>query len=1201
MYLSQVELIGFKSFAHRTKITFDDGVTAIVGPNGCGKTNIIDAIRWVLGEQKTSVLRSDRMENIIFNGTMNRRRLGYAEVSLVIENTKNILPIEYSQVMIARRLYRSGESEYLLNKQPCRLKDISNLLMDSGIGAGAYSVIELSMVEMILSDRDEYRKRLFEEASGITKYKSRRQEALRKLDATRQDLVRVKDIINEVERNVNALKSQVNRANRYEKLKSKLVTIEKQYYYAKRTELLERKKPIEDEINALTNQYNLLSGRAAKRRAIIDKAQSEILAKQEVLANAQEVLNKFSERVRKVDSNHAKLQERLIALKETAGRLTNENSAFKTKIKENDRQFHRVSDDITSYRIELNSAVKDLERIKSERDTFLSEYKHRKSKYLSKSRQIFDVLKKLEGKNRKRDAIIRDNQERKTQLERLKLTQKKSYSRLNELLDNQKSLNANTEGLTTHFDAVKADKESAVKRLEYNNQCINEYENAIHNKKISLESLKTKLQFLTNLVVEHGALPGGVSVILNAKDKLKGVLGTVGEFLSVPKEYRVAVESALGEQAQYIIVDKWRNIQSAVDFLRKAKCGRATFVALDRIPQKAEHSLVKPENLDIKNGSLLMEKITAPDNVQRLLSVLLGDVVLVDDNEISQIAAVDSAVSPYRIVNKNGEIISIGYMFTGGSLPEESTGIVSRKDRITELEKEINAIEAEITETMQSLENECAAKKQVQEDSFRIDEKLDTISNDLELSKHKLGIANFEIQQIKENIEQIESEAKQLELSGKDNSELDEINNDITLLQKEYDKLQREHEQFQSEEEALEIERQKYEDQFSEYNARVTRRSESIHSLEREKSRLQQLHAEYSDEIEKRKISLRETNEQQKSTEAQLEELHEALEQLFSEQKEYEDKVLTSREELNKIQEEKQEDLNEFLELQKQISTIQEDNQKGRELLVAIQQEMKFLEDILQSKGIVIEETEDSRSEEIDLEEIITNKQRLLRKIDAFGPVNMEALEEYNRERERLNFLKSQTQDLEDAEKTLIETIDKINKTAHERFRQTFQLVRQNFIHIFRSFFGGGEADIKLEEELDPLEAKIEIFAQPFGKRIQSIALLSGGEKALTAIAILFAIYRVKPSPFCILDEVDAPLDDANIARFVNVLQEFAQDTQFIVVTHNKKTMEAARNLYGVTMQESGISKIISVKINSKSEAFEQVDDGVSDESLQNK
>lgn len=1201
MYLSQVELVGFKSFAHRTKITFNDGITAIVGPNGCGKTNIVDAMRWVMGEQKTSVLRSDRMENIIFNGTMNRRRLGYAEVSLVIENTKNILPIEYSQVMIARRLYRSGESEYLLNKQPCRLKDISNLLMDSGMGADAYSVIELSMVEMILSDRDEYRKRLFEEASGITKYKSRRQEALRKLDATRQDLVRVKDVIIEVERNVNALKSQVNRASRYEKLKSKLVSVEKQYYYAKQDELMERKKPIEDEINAFTNRHNLLSGKAAKRRAIMDKAQSEILAKQEVLANAQEVLNKFSERVRKTDSNHAKLQERLIALKETAGRLTNESSAFKSKIKENDRQFHKVSEDITSYNVELNSAIEDLERIKSERDTFLSEYKHKKSKYLSKSQQIFDVLRKLEEKNRIKDAIIHDNRERETQLERLKLAQKKSYTRLDELLNDQKSLNANTEGLATHFNAVKADKEHAVKRLEYNNKHISKYENAIHNKKISLESLRTKLQFLTNLVEEHGGLPGGVSAILNAKDKLKGILGTVGEFLSVQKEYRVAVESALGEHAQYIVVDKWRNIQNAVDFLRTERCGRATFVALDRIPHKAEHSLIKPENLNIKNGSPLIEKINAPDNVQRLLSVLLGDVILVDDNEISQLTAVDFPVSPYRIVNKNGEIISIGYMFTGGSLSEESTGIVSRKERIAELEKETNAIEAEITETEKTLENEYADREQVQENILLIDEKLDAISHDLESSRHKLGITNFEIQQIKENIEQIESEAKQLERFRKDNSILDEINIDITLLQKKRNALQMEHEQFQSEEEALEIERQKYENQFFEYNAQVTRCRESIHSLEREKSRLKQSQEEYSDEIEKRKISLRETKEQQKSTEAHLEELRETLEQLFAEQKDYEDKVLASREELNKIQEEKQEDLNEFLELQKQISTIQEDTQKRREQLVEIQQEMKFLEDILQSKGIVIEEMDDSLSEEIDLEEIINNKQRLLKKIDAYGPVNMEALEEYNRERERLNFLRSQTQDLEDAEKTLIETIDKINKTARERFSQTFQLVRQNFINIFHKFFGDGEADIKLEEGLDPLEAKIEIFAQPSGKRIQSIALLSGGEKALTAIAILFAIYRAKPSPFCVLDEIDALLDDANIARFIKVLHEFAQDTQFVIATHNKKTMEAAQNLYGVTMQESGISKIISVRINKKSEALEQVGDGVSDESMQNK
>jgi chromosome segregation protein len=1181
MFLSQVELIGFKSFAHKTAIKFNEGITAIVGPNGCGKTNVVDAIRWVLGEQKTSILRSDRMEDVVFSGTMNRRRLGYAEVSIVIENTKNILPVEYSQVMITRRFFRSGESEYLLNKQLCRLKDINNLLMDSGMGADAYSVIELNMVEKILNDSDDYRSRLFEEAAGVMKYKVRRNEALRKLEATRQDIIRIKDIIAEVDRNVNSLRSQVGRASRYESLKAELLTVEKLYFNAKYRELFRKKEPLESEIRKLTNLHYELSGKSAKQQAYIDKTQNEILERQEAVSKAQEILNAVSERVRSTDTTHIKLQERLNALRETEQRLSVEISSTSQKIEETATYQNKLYMEIDGKKIELKTVQEQYEIAVNERNNFLGDYKQKKTIYVQKNQQLFELMKELEELRKKLNTFIRDEQEHRIRLKRVKELQSKSLIRLDELKSIIHQNQQEIEQIELKIQEGNSAKEQTHIQIETTNETIADIVRKINETKIAIESAKTRLQILKNLVEEYGGLPSGVSEVLKVKKSLPGVIGTIGELISVEKEFESAVESALGEQAHYVVVLTYSDCKRAIEYLRSIHRGRASFIVLNSLPADIK-PLYKQISISKSGVIPLLEKISAPDYLTNLLTLLLGDFIYVDSDNFA--VEEGSEIPPYfKKVTRNGFVSSSGYLFAGGSMPDERTGVVGRKERISELQNEIKVLETELTILEHKLNQQNNDKKQLQDKSDAIINSISTVSYNLQSLKHRQGIVQFELQQVKKTLEEVNKDAEQLELFKYNESITEELESVIKSKEAECNTLHIECEQFQTEEELLERERQQYDEQITEKNNNKTMFTEMINSLTKEINRTQNLNKEYTIALTERQKSLSLTQSQINTLEAQISELRTTLEQLFREQRECENAVLSKKEDLNKFQEEKQEELHEFLEIQKHIASIQETLQANKEQLIEVQQEMKFLNETYQSKGISIDSAMDI-TEPIDMDTIIDNKQQIIKKLELFGPVNMEAVDEYNKERERLTFLQNQLQDLEEAEETLTDTITKINTTAQGRFTHTFQNIRENFKMIYKKLFIDGEADLVYTEREDPLDAKIDIYAQPFGKKVQSIVLLSGGEKALTAIAILFAVYLVKPSPFCILDEVDAPLDDANISRFINILNEFSRDIQFIIVTHNKKTMEAAQYLYGITMEETGISKIISVRLNNRAE-----------------
>ncbi|MCP4728203.1 MAG: chromosome segregation protein SMC [bacterium] len=1193
MFLSNVKLVGFKSFAQKTSVDFDEGITAIVGPNGCGKTNIVDAIRWVLGEQKTSVLRGDKMESVIFNGTDKRRRTNFAEVSLIIQNTKNILPIEYSEVMISRRLFRSGDSEYLLNKEQCRLKDITSLLMDSGMGHDAYSVIELDMVKMLLNDKDDYRKRLFEEAAGISRYKARRQESLRKLDATRQDLLRVKDIITEVERSVKGLKSQVSRAKRYEKLKELLKNHEKVFYKLKRENLLDSKKPIETSIEDLTNKLDGFSGKAAKEEAQVEKARTEILEKQNVLTSAQEELDKFNEKVRQVDNSYVQVSERLMAISQRKTRLANEINVLENRIRETEDQTGTIGEELEKSTSSLKKIENELESSKLRRDKFLAGYREKKSIYLGKSQQVFDVMNQLAEKIRKRDAVKRDSRETDEKISGLNASKKSADARISDLNSQKKSAEKRVAELSGELEKLRELKKSLANKIEGSSGELSELEKKAYLMKSSYDSAKSKLDFLNRLVEDHSDMPAGVKSVLDSKSEIEGILGTVAELIDVPEEYRAAVESVLGEQANYVVVKQSKDIKKAIRNLRSSKSGRATLIALDKVPS------VKISDLDpdirkaynIKDS--ILEKISYDKSLSDLLSVLLGDVFFTDsdsDEFLNKEPAADGKGS-YRIVNRDGDLLSVGFIYSGGSKIEENIGIVGRKERIEELKVELAELEKKINDNEASFEKEKVERE-------RLQDRLEETESDFELKnkisedeRTKLEVLNFDIKQTDDKLTESINGVRQLELIKKDFVEIDELEYDIKVLEKVKEKLHLERKEFQSEEEQLEEERQEIENSFVAVNSTFTQLKGSITSYEKDIGRNKRMLEDFHIELDERKVQLTDNDESLKTMTTRKTELQDELNSLIQDRKKYEDAVFLSREELASIQDKKQNELDSFLKLRNQINELRDDIHDQKEKHVSVSQELKYLEETIATKGITLTELEENLDKEYRYEDVTVNMDKYRDRIENFGPVNMEAVDEYNKEKERLTFLENQVQDLEDAEKTLVDTIDKINITASEKLINTFSQVRIYFKEIFTTFFTNGKADLTLEEGKDPLDIKVDVFAQPFGKNVQSIALLSGGEKALTAIAILFAIYKVKPSPFCILDEVDAPLDDANIARFIKMLQRFSTDTQFIVVTHNKKSMQAARNLYGVTMEETGISKLVSVRLNAKPVENEELDE----------
>lgn len=1217
MFLSRLEIFGFKTFAQKVDLRFDAGITNIVGPNGCGKSNVVDALRWALGEQKSSVLRSEKMENVIFNGTKLRKPLNMSEVSITIQNTKNVLPTEYSEVTITRRIYRSGESEYFLNRLPCRLKDINDLFMDTGMGADAYSVIELKMVEQILSDNTEDRRKLFEEAAGITKYKIRRRQTFRKLDSTKQDLTRVNDIVLEIEKKVNSLKRQTQRANRYARLMGELKWEDVRLAVHDYRQFQLQLQPLEEKLNTLEHTAAEISGTIATRESEIESVQTDLIAKEQFLRNAQLALEEIDKQIKAVEEQVLIARERKTHLTELIKRNTEENQT--------------LADRTDFLRKRIEDTEKQLSNAESTHTTQKQVYDERKRNLDELELRLTREKEQLETLRRRLVAMIDDAAKRRNthQLVRnnIQNLEKKIAELENEIaalehqgddnigkLDAQRSAH---QALIQDVESIKSRRSELQATAERLRAEVDGLRTSRTNDEADVKTLHSRISILQKAIESHEGFPESVRALLGElKDSFEA---TAADWLSTESRYQTAIEASLGESFAYVVTHGKKNIESGLSFLTGQRKGSATFINREKLP---DLRIERPASLQAQIQAWATDVTTSRE--RRLAELLLGDVVIVDD--LARAMQLAEQYPQFRFVSLAGEIVKGDYLLKGGSTRQDAVHMVGQRDALAALEKELSEKERSLESLTGQIEKTDLLLQNVQHELQDADSLLSRREQDL-VAMDKT-ISQFEYEHRRSG----ESAARQRESLTATRTELAGYEAQLKSLQPEIDALDADRTRLEVEVRRLESVVQESEKERRERTELLQEAQSGTWKIESEMNQLRttletsrQQITEYGETIRRHDLeAARSAEEIQRldsefaSGDAQLNQLLLDRDRQEKTRDEISADVLRIREnvqrmdaDLKKIRRQRDDLLNSRHDLEQQTTTLQFEI---RALIERIQRDYDFnlVQDRLESAAPVaaspdVPVDDDSSAEdgEKTLDEVLDSDlpedaggtpvfeaatarqtiEDLRRKIKALGPVNMEAFSEYQTEKERLDVLVQQRQDLLDAESQLLETIATINTTAQNQFMEVFEKIRQNFIKIFTGLFDNSEADLKIADHEDPLEASIDILARPTGKKTQHIALLSGGEKTLTAIALLFAIYLVKPSPFCILDEVDAPLDDTNIDKFTKILRDFSTDTQFIVVTHNKRTMEAAQNIFGITMQEAGVSKVVSVSFRRRGEA----------------
>lgn len=1176
MYLSKLEIIGFKSFAHKTVLKFNDGITAVVGPNGCGKSNVIDAIRWAIGEQKASVLRSDKMENVIFNGAGKRRPLGMAEVSLTIENTRGILPTEYSEVTITRRLFRNGDSEYLLNKTQCRLRDIVDLFMDTGMGANAYSVIELKMIETILSDRADERRKLFEEAAGVTKYKVRRREALRKLDSTQQDLMRVNDITKEVGKKVNSLERQAKRAEEYttldvERKKLEVEILEREYGATVR-----RIAPLQEKLVEARSQKEALDSQLAHEEAILGELEREQAEIESSLAEAQKDVNAITARIAELEQRRAVAAERRRSLRTVIERADRDRTEAEGGIEAMVADRAEVERALETIREQITASEWEYEQLRRENAAAEKDVNERRRAAKASQEQVIAVINRiaeLRGEEERTRARIESLNGRLQQFDLEDESARVELERTSEAIAQAEAeLTAAQSALDEAQRAFTAGQEEKV-RLQSE---IDELRTATIDLHNAINSRASKVEFLTGLVDQDES----VRFLVAQSDWTPVERVTVAEGISTAEEYRLAIAAALGTAGHYMIVPSLDDARRGMAALVSNRKGKVTFVCLDRVPDAPVRPV--PGGIDAVGwaGELCG---SAPEH-DALRRHLLNDTLVVRTLEDAT-HAVTNGIAEQAVTLDGVTVRADGIVRGGGQTKDEGTAI-GKREQIERLSAEADELRARLAD-MEGRITEVTTRLRA------ID--LGRLSDAVRAAQQSLGGVEKRRAQVGY---QRESAAKVIDEHGTQRArfqeELGRLSDQLAGTEPRRNQLRDEQETAERNAREHSSELERVEAEFAERSRVLSDRQVALAtSRGDERSAVAELERIRRDrENAERMIELRRVEREKAETEL------ETLETSFAEG---EGQLESFRSELVDAQAKRDEVMGRQTtkreEITRHAETLREERRGYESALgLAHDLEMKVSELQMRAEAMVARAKEElevdlqtREFEEEGTETLMGDLREQLRQIKGrikmLGTVNLLAYEEWREENTRYEFLRTQSEDLRNAEKTLLETIAEINDTAQTKFNETFDLIRANFVSIFTSlFYEGDEADLRLGEG-DPLEAPIEIIAKPRGKRPHSIDLLSGGEKTLTAIALLFAIYLVKPSPFCILDEVDAPLDDANIDRFVQLIRRFVSETQFIIVTHNKRTMAAADTMYGVTQEEDGVSKIVSVRFTDDKKA----------------
>ena len=1180
MYLKRLELQGFKSFADKTVLEFKEGITAVIGPNGSGKSNISDSIRWVLGEQSMKSLRGAKSEDIIFNGTQNRKSLGFAEASIVIDNSDGALPIEYNEVTVTRKIYRSGESGYFINKVPCRLKDILELFMDTGIGKDGYSIIGQGKIDEILSNKSEDRRHIFEEAAGIVKYRVRKGESEKKLEQTKLNLLRINDILSEIESNLDPLRIQSEKARQFLDLREELKNIEIGLFLYNIDSYKEKLEQIVKDEDIMVSQRDDESNKLEKMQKAKEELKSEIDKITAEIETVQNLSFESTNKIEKLNSEIGIANERISNNKSNSERLKNEIEEVKTRISE--------LEDEKKQKIEKkNNIFTNKEKFEKELKEKEAELAKLTEKLSSKELEIEEQKQKVEKNTDCKYEIGNEISTLEANFENYEKREKTLKNEIAETISELDGSRTDKQEISKGYFDIEGQKnkvlneiEKISKEKEEASNKIKEFEDEINKISYDIRMKDSRYKFLVETEKEKEGYTKSVKSLLLDCDKnssLKsGVEGVLANLISVDGKYQTAIEMVLGGVLQNIVTDNEQTAKKLVEHLRKNNLGRASFLPI---------SSVKGSRIDKIKGKydgligIASDLVKCDKKYEQIISNLLGRTVVVDDMDTGIQVAKNNNYG-FRIVTLKGDIISNSGAITGGSVNTKTVNILGRSNEIEKLDKEIKALKIKLEEVTNNKEKYENSISSVIEKSEELDNKLNEINIiyatekqkilSIEDAIDKISVRLEKLKQENENIKQIKTQIlKQKEEKFAEIEKIDKENSELNTVIEEYAILNKDN--------------QKYIDDlnFDITNLRISVSSfdESGTSIDEMVERIEVDISNNNTSIDNKVKQINDINNENTTLEKNIVNFNKEIENIKSE-------VANSTGKVEELKALRIDNNNKLEKTEKEITDQFSVIEGLKEQLVKIDvKKTKFEQDLKQVVDNLWEEYEmtPNNCENYEKPSNVQNTQKevnkIRNKIRDLGSINIDSIEEYKKAKERYDFMSEQRLDLENTQAKLRNVITEMTKTMKTQFAEKFALINKNFNEVFQELFGGGKAELVLEDEENILECGIDIRVQPTGKKLQNMMLLSGGEKAFTAIALLFAILKINPAPFCILDEIEAALDDVNVYRYADYLKKFSDETQFLVITHRKGTMESADTVYGVTMEENGISKLLSIKM----------------------
>ena len=1181
MYLKRLELQGFKSFADKTVLELMPGLTTVIGPNGSGKSNISDAIRWVLGEQSMKSLRGTKSEDIIFAGTQNRKSLGFAEASLVFDNSDEKLPIEYSEVTVTRKIYRSGESGYYINKTPCRLKDILELFMDTGIGKDGYSIIGQGKIDDILSNKSEDRRHIFEEAAGIVKYRARKEESEKKLEHTKLNLLRVDDIVTEIEGSIGPLKEQSEKAKKYldyrENLKnievglflhnieenknnlSKIEEVEKilkenyEDELTKQNKFQIQKDDLKSDIDNITNQIEEMQKLGFESTNKIEKINSDIKVNEERISNNEINYKRFEEDINETKNKIEELKEEQKTKENKKENLYKNKEKFEAELKQKQEELEKISGKLSEKEIEIEEKKKKVEAN--------VDLKYENQNVISTQNATFEEVEKREKtlKNEVQTTISELDSSRITKGE-----------------------------IEKEFSEIESKRNKAQEKLNNINekraestQKIKEYEDEINKISYNIRMKDSRLKFLQETEKEKEGYTKSVKNLLLDCDKnkelSKGVCGVLANIVSTEKEYETAIEMCLGGSLQNIVTETESEAKKLVEHLRKNNMGRASFLPITSVKGR------KIDKYDSKNINGIIgvasDLVKYEKKYEGIILSLLGRTIIVDNMDNGVELAKKNRYS-FRIVTLKGDVINPSGSITGGSVMQKTVNILGRSREIESIQKEINVLNKKLENIQKEKENYLSDIEDVLEEASSLEQNMQEIDITYATEKQKMVSIEENVERLENRLARLKQEQESIINKKQElNSIKEEAKEQIEKLSKENEELNNVIEEFAN----LNKDNQKYIDDL---NFDITNLKISVSSFEESEMSIKEMTERIGEDIKNNEESIRNKQEQLSNIKNDNEQLMNNINELKNKITQIKEDVENSGNKVEKLKEERIKSNEKLEKTEKEIESLFKTIEGLKEQLVKIDvkktKTAQDIEDIINKMWEEYELTPNS-CENYEKPTNVAQTQKRVKEIreeiKKLGSINVDSIEEYKQLKERYDFMCEQRLDLEDAIAKLKKIINEMTQVMKEQFSEKFKIINKNFNEVFKELFGGGKAELILTDEQNILECGIEIQAQPTGKKLQNMSLLSGGERALTAIALLFAILKINPSPFCVLDEIEAALDDVNVFRYADYLKKFTKETQFLVITHRKGTMEAADTVYGVTMEENGISKLLSMKL----------------------